>query len=341
MQIKKALSIAGVMLAALGTLETSKANAESIAISNPSFEQPSLSDNSFTIENIPGWSVINTGNPGVFNPPSTAFGSVPDGENTLYSNGGTVIQTLPTSLTPNTTYTLGVSVGKRLDFTNFPGFTIELRAGDSLLASANETNISPPAPGQFERLTLSYTSASSVPAGQRLEIRLKSSGPQTNFDFVTLDSRPSISSTNKYKIFVESVTVARDQRTRFINFEGKLELRGLFTAFNVASPIYPQNGAADPRANIQVNQGEMLSPNLEITDVTVGSGSSITIPLKAELWELEFGGQGSDDYGVATANMTLDGSEQVVRISIPVEISADTSRERGGRAIVTFIAIKQ
>lgn len=188
MQIKKALFIAGVMLAALGTLETSKANAEPIAISNPSFEQPFLSDDSFTIENIPGWSVINTGNPGVFNPPSTAFGSVPDGEHTLYSNGGTVIQTLPTTLTPNTTYTLGVSVGKRLDYTNFPGFTVELRAGNTVLVSANETNILSPEPGTFQRLNLTYISPSSVPPGQNLEIRLKSAGAQTNFDLVTLDA---------------------------------------------------------------------------------------------------------------------------------------------------------
>ncbi len=98
--------------------------------------------------------------------------------------------------------------------------------------------------------------------------------------------------------------------------------------------IYPQNGATDPRANVQANQGETLSPNLEITDVTFGSGTSITVPLKAELWELEFGGQGSDDGGVTTANMTLDGSRQEVRISIPVEISADTSRERGGVSLL-------
>ena len=148
-------------------------------------------------------------------------------------------------------------------------------------------------------------------------------------------------SINRYKVFVESIRVERDQRTKLVNFEGKLELRGLFTALNVASPIYPQNGATNPRANVQANQGETLSANLEITDVTLSSGTSITVPLKAELWELEFGGQGNDDYGVTTSGMTFDGSEQEVRTSIPVEISADNRKERGGRVIVTFVAIKQ
>jgi hypothetical protein len=83
---------------------------------------------------------------------------------------------------------LRLQVGRRLDFTNFPGFTVELRAGNSVLASANQTMVPLPAPGQFVPLTLSFTTPSSVPQGQNLEIRLKSAGPQTNFDNVTLDA---------------------------------------------------------------------------------------------------------------------------------------------------------
>lgn len=190
MQVKNFLSIAGTVLI-VGTVEMRSAYAEAIPIINPSFEEPFVADGSFTIENITGWSVINTGNPGVFNPNYTAFGSVPDGLQTLYSNSATVYQTLPTTLAPNTTYTLRVNVGRRLDFTNFPGFSVELRAGNTILASANQTNIAVPAPGQFVPLTLTYTSPSDVPLGQYLEIRLKSAGPQTNFDLVTLDARPN------------------------------------------------------------------------------------------------------------------------------------------------------
>ncbi|MDZ8110515.1 MAG: hypothetical protein RM338_33630 [Nostoc sp. DedQUE12a] len=86
----------------------------------------------FNIANITDWSVINTGNPGVFNLSSSLFDFVPDGVQTLYSNGATAFQTLSTVLAPKTLYTLGVSVGRRRDFTDFPGFSVELRAGGTL-----------------------------------------------------------------------------------------------------------------------------------------------------------------------------------------------------------------
>jgi hypothetical protein len=189
----KELSSAELELPLLGrgiSLLTPSAPAYSIAIRNPSFESPSLSDGSFNIANITDWSVINTGNPGVFNPSANSFNFVPDGVQTLYSNGGTVFQTLSTALAPKTLYTLGVSVGRRQDFTNFPGFSVELRAGGTVLASANQTHVRLPEAGKFERLTVYYVSPNTVEAGQLLEIRLKSAGAQTNFDLVTLDARP-------------------------------------------------------------------------------------------------------------------------------------------------------
>jgi hypothetical protein len=188
MRVKNLLLVAGTAFVALGTIEMPSVHAAPIPITNPSFEQPSLPKGSFTIENITGWSVINTGNPGVFNPSSTSFDSVPDGNQTLYSNSATVFQQLPATLAPNTTYTLRLQVGRRLDYTNFPGFTVELRAGNTVLASANQTMVPLPEPGKFVPLTLSFTTPSSVPQGQNLEIRLKSAGAQTNFDNVTLDA---------------------------------------------------------------------------------------------------------------------------------------------------------
>ncbi len=179
----------GAAFIALVTVNMPLARAEPIAISNPSFESPTLSPGSFNIADITGWSVINTGNPGVFRPSSISFDSAFDGVQTLYSNGGTVFQTIPTALAPNTVYTLGVSVGRRRDFITFPGFTVELRAGGTVLASANQNNIRLPDPGKFERLTLTYVSPRTVSPGQLLEIRFKSNGAQTNFDFVTLDTR--------------------------------------------------------------------------------------------------------------------------------------------------------
>jgi hypothetical protein len=192
MRVKNLLLVAGTAFVALGTIEMPSVHAAPIPITNPSFEEPALPKGSFTIENITGWSVINTGNPGVFNPSSTSFDSVPDGNQTLYSNSATVFQQLPATLAPNTTYTLRLQVGRRLDYTNFPGFTVELRAGNTVLASANQTMVPLPDPGKFVPLTLSFTTPSSVPQGQKLEIRLKSAGPQTNFDNVTLDASSDV-----------------------------------------------------------------------------------------------------------------------------------------------------
>lgn len=181
--------IVGAAFATLVTVEMPLVRAEPIVLINPSFESPTRFSGGY-IENVTGWSIIDngTGDTGVYNPLSASFGFVPDGAQTLYSNGGIVFQTLTRTLAPNTVYTLGVFVGRRLD-TAFPGFTVELRAGGTVLASANETNIPLPTPGNFERLTLTYVSPSSnVATGQLLEIRLKSNSIQTNFDFVTLDA---------------------------------------------------------------------------------------------------------------------------------------------------------
>lgn len=101
----KQLSSAELELPLLGrgiSLLTPTAPFYSIAVRNPSFELPSVGDSLFNIANITDWSVINTGNPGVFNPSAASFNFVPDGVQTLYSNGATVFQTLSTALAPKT-----------------------------------------------------------------------------------------------------------------------------------------------------------------------------------------------------------------------------------------------
>jgi hypothetical protein len=61
MRVKNLLLVAGTAFVALGAIEMPSVHAAPIPITNPSFEQPSLPKGSFTIENITGWSVINTG----------------------------------------------------------------------------------------------------------------------------------------------------------------------------------------------------------------------------------------------------------------------------------------
>jgi hypothetical protein len=138
----------------------------------------------------------------------------------------------------------------------------------------------------------------------------------------------------KYKISVDNIFVERDQGLRFVNFEGKLELQGTFIA-NGAAVIYPQNSASDSRANVQANQDETLLINLAITQVDVAPGTSI--PIRAEIRELEFGAQGDDDSGSFDDVLILDGSSEI-RKTLTVNISADNRKERGGVVKVTFIA---
>jgi hypothetical protein len=138
----------------------------------------------------------------------------------------------------------------------------------------------------------------------------------------------------KYKISVDNIFVERDQGLRFVNFEGKLELQGTFIANGVAV-VYPPNSASDSRVNVQANQDETLLVNLAITEVDVAPGTSI--PIRAEIRELEFGAQGNDDNGSFDDVLILDGSPEI-RKTLTVNISADNRKERGGVVKVTFIA---
>ena len=82
---------------------------------------------------------------GTFNPLAISFPSVPDGENTAYSNGGTIAQVLASVLEANTIYRLEVQLGNRPE-TPFPGFAVQLWAGNSLLAE-DVSSFEPPGQG--------------------------------------------------------------------------------------------------------------------------------------------------------------------------------------------------
>src|SRR5690606_19648952 len=110
-----------------------------LPVLNPSFEQPALADGGFT-GTITDWQIVGAAS-GVFNPTATQYPTqqATDGEQVAYSNGGSIRQTLAAMLEANTTYTLQVDIGDRLD-TGVPGYTVELWAGGVLLASVNQTD---------------------------------------------------------------------------------------------------------------------------------------------------------------------------------------------------------
>jgi len=188
-------SLARVSLAVfIAVFAAGTARASLLTIADPSFEGLTLSPGSFTSGTYAAGSWNSGGNAGIFRPTTASYpGGAPDGSYVGYSSSSTVIdQVLSATLTANTTYTLGVAVGSRLDGPHNDGYTIQLLAGGVLLSGT--TNFPVPADGSFVFATDAYTAGASDPhLGQALEIRLISAPTgQTSFDNVTLDAVPAV-----------------------------------------------------------------------------------------------------------------------------------------------------
>jgi len=162
-----------------------------LTIQNWDFEGVYLpTDGTGSYMNIPGWNI--TGQAGTLNPRPTSYntgGLDYSGGNIAWINSGYISQDLsllnPTLgyLNAGHLYTLDVDVGYRL-ISDCPkcgslDYTIELWAGGSSLASTSGTGTL----GAWGTATLTYLASAS---GGPLEIRLYSSGIQTNFDNVGL-----------------------------------------------------------------------------------------------------------------------------------------------------------
>lgn len=176
------------------------------AVVNPSFEQPALADGGFQTGNFTGW-VATSGSAGVFNP-TTAEITPTDGAQVAFVGASSLVsQVLSDTLAANTTYTLSVDVGERLDAT-FGGYNINLYAGSTLLASDLSTLT--PVIGGWVTSTVTYTSPGSGPLiGQQLKIELAdgpASGAQTEFDNVRLStSGPSTAAPEASSLAIWSV----------------------------------------------------------------------------------------------------------------------------------------
>ena len=174
---------------------TAPAFADTIAITNPSFEtvdplhplnQPCGAGCSFNAGpgSIPGWTLTGAG--GLFQPGTAGFftSPVPNGSIVAYDNGGTISQVLSANLSANTTYALSVDVGRRVDalMTNF---TIDLFAGNTLLNSLTVSN-GTIAPGSFALELLTFTTGAN-PLSGNLAIAFSNPSPvQVNYDNVML-----------------------------------------------------------------------------------------------------------------------------------------------------------
>lgn len=192
-----------------------------LAITNPGFEANVIADGTYNATIIPmGWSKYDPNNIigqnynslGVLNPTGTPLypAGAPEGKNValvflwrMQTDGmpAGYSQQLTATLQPKTQYTLRVRIGNiapemgvAWDLTGFPGYRVELLAGNTVLAQDNNTLV--PAEGTFLESEISFSTSTTDPSlGQPLGIRLinlnkANSGIEVNFDDVRLEALP-------------------------------------------------------------------------------------------------------------------------------------------------------
>lgn len=186
-----------------------------IPVENAGFEDPVLRDNGY-VDFAPGWDLYNPaeifpgGIHGCVNPPTDAYpDEAPEGENVGWVYLLTVeeeavlglSQTLKATLQADTTYTLTVLVGNPdiydglLELEGFPGYRIELRAGETVLDADDNTLVLDD--GEFGLSSIKYTAGPDDPnLGLPLTIRminlLDTLGSEVDFDDVMLTAEPGL-----------------------------------------------------------------------------------------------------------------------------------------------------
>ncbi len=218
----------------------------SIPIANASFEDPPLADGALASGpgNLGGWIFSASANTflGIFDPPAGSYPTAggagtptgADGSNVafLFNDGGPMefveaTQTLGEVLTAGQVYELRVAIGRFLPdqpyaFSTYAGYTIELLAGSTPIAS--ETDGADPPEGAFTEASASVHANAVDPAllGQPLTIRLGIATNEidrsTHFDDVRLFRTPAAAvpsaSPLAVGILVAGLLVATGRRLR-------------------------------------------------------------------------------------------------------------------------------
>ena len=163
-----------------GALVCTASAQTSIPIFNPAFNTDALNctPSAYCYEQggISGW--LTGPSTGIIKPGTAQFpGGVPEGANVAYLGGssitGSLSQALGATLQANTTYTLTLHVGHRLD-EPFTGYLSSLQAGGVTVASSSGPI--PPAGTFLEHVTVYQSGASPLQLGQPLAISIRSLG---------------------------------------------------------------------------------------------------------------------------------------------------------------------
>lgn len=212
------------------TTNINSAQAATISLENSGFELPEQTNEQvpgagfFDFTTPPGWSLydpnslipenagLNTSFTGGWKPSDSFFPDIPEGDQIasiflvppgsgevgLVQNSGVLIES-------ETEYTLSVAVLNTPNvagaefFTGFPGYRLELLAGDTVISADNNSVLINE--GEFEQVSLSYISSrNDVYLGQELSVRLinpnlnnssgldNGNGIEVNFDNVQLNA---------------------------------------------------------------------------------------------------------------------------------------------------------
>ena len=210
----------------------------------------------------------------------------------------------------------GGSAGLMADF-----IKLELYKGGNFHSTIAESLL-------LESWTYVWQVPANLPTGSDYSIRLSSVADPTLFSGT--GNFNIIGTTCTYKFDVYSLYVARDQRTRTFNYEGKLELAGVFRVATTVTPRFPATG------ELSLAQGTSSMLGLFVAALPVSAPT--TVPLEARLWELEHGAQGSDDFGSMQGAMSLNCATWEVTQSLAVTLSEDSGLEEEGQVIVRFRA---
>lgn len=222
--------IATSVIISMGIILNNPAQASNILLENSGFETPEQTNSPipgagfFDFETPPGWELYDPNNlipddaslatsfTGAWKPSAAFFPSIPEGDQIgsifLDTSGAGEVgfaQNSVTTVKPNTTYTLSAAVLDTPDlpgaevFAGFPGYKLELLAGNEVIAVDNNTVAINE--GDFETATVSYTSSQDdIYIGEALSLRLINlnlennsnpgggNGIEVNFDNVQLSA---------------------------------------------------------------------------------------------------------------------------------------------------------